>query len=223
MAGLGACTQPDSSGTGCKAATHLITGYPSADAAFPINGWYTLDTRANGSVRVDATYGAPAGFGCNAAVLTTGATDGGLDKAQVGTFDQAGQTFASINNVSYWSYKSHLSAPGSVSDLAFNVAITDSVHVVTLNYEPYQQVGGAGAIQNDTWQHWNASSGLWWTTAVTPGDPGSQDSPQPWTFFQSQYGSTYKVAAYGFNIGSFNPNLVVAGDGIVFGSKTTDF
>jgi hypothetical protein len=223
VAGLGACTQPPAPTTPtCAAPTAITVGYPPATISGPVPGWFTLDTRTNGSVRVDATYGAPSGYGCNAAVLTTGDTDGGLDKAQLGSFDQANTTFASVHDVSYWAYRSSQSDPGTFGDLAFDVALTDLTTVVTLSYEPYQQSGGAGAIQNDKWQKWNASAGVWWTTAITSG-PGSQDDPQPWTYFQSLYGSTFKVAAYGFNIGSYNPHLFVAGDGITFGSKTTDF
>ncbi len=31
------------------------------------------------------------------------------------------------------------------------------------------------------------------------------------------------VLGYGFNLGSNNPNLIVAGDGLTFGGTTTDF
>jgi len=51
---------------------------------------------------------------------------------------------------------------------------------------------------------------------------GSQSSPQPWAAFQLLY-SDAKVHGYDFDIGSVNPNMIVGGDGLVFGTSTTGF
>jgi len=221
--GLGACITPTTPTTPtCTAPTPIIAGFPPATTTGPVPGWYSGDTRAHGSVRVDSTYSAPDGFGCNAAVFTTGDSAGGLDKAQLADFDMAGTPLSAINNISYQAYRSSLSAPGSVAHLAFNVAVSNLVTSATLVYEPYLQSGGAAAIQDNTWQAWPASSGVWWTPEIASG-PGSQSSPQPWTFFQTTYGSGWFVVAYGLDIGSSNPNMVVAGDDIVFGPTTVDF
>jgi hypothetical protein len=231
MAGLGACTPPTTPTTPhCTTPTAFQSGFPiGATGAVP--GWWTGDTRTNGNVRVDATFGAPAGFGCNAAVLTTGASttpSPSQDKAQLLTFANAGVPFSSISNISYDSYRSSVSASG-VADLALNVIITpDLANEVTLNFEPYENTN-LGTIANNVWQSWNATNGVWWTTAIPNGTdpsgpaPGSQGNPQPWQFFQNLYGSTSLVVGYGFNIGSNNPTLQVAGDDLNFGGTITDF
>jgi len=218
--------------------TSILPRNPGADAgAYPAPGWYSDDTRANGSVAVDRTLGAPAGFGCTSAMLTTGAstTPGpSADKAQLISFAKAGVELSSITTIGYWSLRSSTSTGGPIIALSLNVSITGPsvpTGFATLVFEPYRQSGGPSAIQLDVWQRWNATAttpgdGLWWTNRIAngpaPGTPGSQSNPQPWAAFQALYPGA-KVLGYGFNVGSANPNMVVGGDGLVFGDVTTDF
>lgn len=205
---------------------------PTGTAASPPIGWWSADTRTNGTVTpVAATYGGAPGFGCTAAKLTTGASTASpsQDKAQLFNYREYGTPLIGINNISYWAYKSSTSTGGPAIDLALNVQIYGSgvpTNSATLVYEPYQQSGTQTAIQLDTWQQWDATAttpgdGRWWTSKIASG-PGSQAQPIPWAQFQAMY-PTAAVAGYGFNLGSSNPNTVVAGDGLVFGSVTTDF
>jgi hypothetical protein len=222
-------------GGGCTTPTQITGGYP---LTAPTSGWYSADTRTSGNVTVNSTYGAPTGFGCNSAELTTGSVLG-QDKAQLYSYADYGTAFASINNVSYWAYRSSLSGTPA-ANLALNVQLvgnagytpgvtTDCTGLpcfTTLVYEPYLQSGGQGAITNDVWQHWNATdntlnNGMWWSSKIASG-PGSQGQPETWTWFQNLY-SDSSIRAYGFNVGSYNPNMVVAADGLTFGSTTTDF
>lgn len=217
--------------------TTILPNNPGANAsAYPAAGWWSDDTRANGTVVVDASLGTPPGFGCRAAVLTTGAStpSPSADKAQLITFALAGTPLASIATVSYWALRSSASTGGPAIDLSLNVTITGASvpgNFATLVYEPYHQSGGQGAIQLDAWQHWDATAttpgdGRWWTTKIpngpSPGTPGSQSNPQPWAAFQTLYPDAL-VHGYGFDVGSVNPNMIVGGDGLVFGTTTTDF
>jgi hypothetical protein len=229
-------------GGGCGMATQVTGGYP---LTAPAPGWYSADTRATGNVTVNNTYGAPMGFGCFSARMTTGDTypahtppyTSGQDKAQLFSYAKFGNAFAPINNVSYWSYRA--AEPGPAADIALNIELhgtagfTPGVTIgcnatpcfTSLVFEPYLQSGGQGAIVDHTWQHWdavNGGNGVWWSSRIPSGDPGSQGNPQPWSFFKALY-SDATLGGYGFNIGSSNPNMDVAGDGLTLGSTTTNF
>jgi hypothetical protein len=225
-------------GGGCGRPTQIFGGYPNPNPpAGPVPGWYSADTRLNGNVTVDGSYGAPAGFGCYSALMTTGASTPtpSQDKAQLFSYAKFGTPFASIHNVGYWSDR--VATSGPAVDIALNVELygiagfTGTCTMATpcfttLVYEPYQQSAGQGAIVDGQWQHWDATdatpgNGVWWSTHIGSGQ-GSQAQPMPWSWFQGHY-SDAVVGAYGFNIGSVNPNMVVAGDGLTFGSTTTNF
>jgi hypothetical protein len=237
VSGLAACSQGGGAGGGCTTPTAIIPGTPSSSATPPILGWYSADTRSGGTVDVNDSYGAPAGYGCNSVMMTTNGVLG-QDKAQLLSYAQEGTSFASIDAVSYWAYRSSVSL-SPAPDMAVNLQLFGTAgfapgcHVTpglgcftTLTYEPYLQSGGQGAIASDAWQFWNATdstvgNGMWWSSSISSG-PGSMSQPLPWSTFKSIYTDAV-VGAYGFNLGSYNPNMVVAGDGLTFGSTTTDF
>jgi len=221
--------------SGCESdsVSAIQAGNPGSDPnAYPAAGWWSDDTRTNGTVVVDDTIAPPDAFGCSSAKLTTGATTASpsQDKAQLITFALAGTNLSTINTISYWAYRASASTGGPAIDLAINVSVTGTTvpgNFATLVYEPYQQSTGNAGIVVDTWQQWNATAttvgdGLWWTNKIANPAPGSQASPQPWVAFQALY-TDAKVLGYGFNVGSFNPDMILAGDGLVFGSTTTDF
>ena len=227
--GAVACTPPIEPGPICLDSVSTVqTGAPEA---VPATGWWTDDTRSNGSVAVNADLGAPVGLGCRSAKLTTGEATGSplQDKAQLFSFELAGTPLSSIDTISYWANKSAASTGGSAINLALNVSVTGSsvpTGFATLVYEPYQQSGGQAAIQVGVWQQWDATAttpgdGEWWTSKI-PSGPGSQGQPMPWAQFQALF-SDANIMGYGFNLGSNNPNTTVAGDGLVFGSAFTDF
>ena len=172
--------------------------------------------------------------------MTTGASTASpsQDKAQLFSYAKAGSPFAAINSAAYWSYRA--AEPSPAADIALNIELRGNAGFTpnvttgcttlpcftTLVYEPYVQSGGQGAIVDNTWQHWDGTdatpgNGMWWSSKIASG-PGSQGSPQTWAYFKSLY-SDAVLGGYGFNIGSFNPNMVVAGDGLTMGSTTTDF
>lgn len=221
-AGLAACS--DDPEPGCTPVT-INAGDP---ATAPAAGWYSSDTRANGTVTMTTEFGTPEGLTCDAVKLTTGEATGTplQDKAQLFTFAETGTALSTINTVSYWGYRSSTS-PAIVADptgphpatISLNVQINGSSvpgNFATLVFEPYNQSGGTDAILNDTWQEWDASAGLWWSTK------NGQSNLLTWAAVKELYPDA-TVAGYGFNLGSNNPNLIVAGDGLTFGDTTTDF
>ena len=211
----------------------IRAGNPGPNASdYPAAGWWSDDTRANGTVSVDDSLSVAPGFGCRSAKLTTGASTSpgpSADKAQLMSFEKAGVALSSITTVSYWSYRSSASTGNPAIALALNVSVTGSTvpgGFAQLVFEPYHQSGGNAGVQADTWQHWDATAttagdGRWWTSKIPTG-PGSQANPQSWAAFQALY-SDAKIHGYGFNLGSVNPNMIVGGDGLVFGTTTTDF
>ena len=221
-AGLVACS--GDSEPGCTPVT-ILAGNP---ASVPVPGWYSSDTRSNGTVSMTTEFGTPSGLTCDAVKLTTGEATGTplQDKAQLFTFAAAGTALSSITSVTYWGYRSS-SSPAIVADptaphpatISLNVQVSGASvpgNFATLVYEPYTQSGGQGAIMNDTWQQWDASGGVWWSTK------NGQANLLTWAAMKALYPDA-SVIGYGFNLGSNNPNLIVAGDGLTFGGTTTDF
>ena len=201
---------------------------PSISAGYPLTvpapGWYAADTRANGSSQVDGGLPKLEGFGCTSARFTTGETDGGKDKAQLVTFSYAGSPLDDIEDISYWSFRSSASTSTSPAPTtALNVGIhqAGSTAVTYLVYEPYLQSGGNDGVVPDVWQFWDATTtapgdGRWWSNAVGQGTYFS------WDQLQGLYpGAT--IRSIGFNVGSYNPNLLVGGEGLTIDGVTTDF
>ena len=221
-AGLAACS--DDPEPGCTP-VEILAGDP---ASVPVPGWYSSDTRTNGTVSMTTEFGTPGDLTCDAVKLTTGEATGTplQDKAQLFTFADAGTALSSITTVSYWGYRSSTS-PAIVADPTAPIAATLALNVqingpsvpgnfATLVYEPYNQAGGQDEILNDTWQLWDASGGLWWSTK------NGQGNLLTWADMKALYPDA-TILGYGFNLGSNNPNLIVAGDGLTFGDTTTDF
>ncbi len=212
-------------------AAYIKAGTPGS---LPATGWWSSDTRSQGAVYVDSTYGAPAGFGCNAVILETrdNTQINGIyqDKAQLFNYSEAGTPLGTVTELSYWAYRSSASsAVNTAINVAMNVQVAGSTvpgNFATLVYEPYNQSGGNAGIVPDTWQQWDTlatspGDGEWWTTKIGSG-PGSQGDPQPWSFFVDLY-TDGQVVGYGYNLGSNNPNTITAADGVTFNSTTTDF
>jgi hypothetical protein len=217
---------------GCEGVA-FQAGNPGPNASdYPADGWWSDDTRTNGTVVVDDSIPPPNGFGCASVKLSTGAstTSPSQDKAQLITFAKHGVALSTITTISYWAYRSSASTGGPAIDLSLNVSISGTGvpgNYATLVYEPYHQSGSNAAIVEDTWQQWNATAttagdGVWWCSKIPNGTAGSQANPQTWAAFLALYPDAV-IHGYGFNLGSVNPNMIVAGDGLVFGATTTDF
>jgi hypothetical protein len=92
----------------------------------PMPGWYSADTRIDGTVSVNSSQGGAPSFSCNAVELSTGANSPVLsypDKAQMFTYAQAGTSLNNITTVGYWPYRATPPSTSTVTDTDLNVEI----------------------------------------------------------------------------------------------------
>jgi hypothetical protein len=179
-------------------------------------------TAAGGDVEFTEAYGAPAGLGEGAVELTTTADT--ASRAGLFTDLVAGTPLADVTTLGYWAYQ----APGNLphANASYQLPIDANGDApggfTTLVYEPYWN----GVITPDTWEHWDVDAGLLWSsrTVADCGLVGTPGGPPTYTL------ATVKtmcpdavVLGIGANIGTFNPNYVVAFDGIEFNDTTYDF
>ncbi len=198
--------------------------------------WYREDTRPGGNVFSSKTFGAPAGLGDGSLLL--GTTADNAAKAQLMTSKIArGTALADVTGLSYWTYQSLLT--GSITDAgpSFQLRVDldgnlgTTADVTNLVYEPYWNDAEGPDPQQplapNTWQHWDMIGGQWWTSkqitcgalSVAPG-AGGPPFTDPSEVATNCVGA--KVVAIGVNVGSYNPNYLVAVDGIHFQSTTDD-
>jgi hypothetical protein len=182
--------------------------------------WTQDDTRPGGTVSWSAAYGAPAGLGTSALRLQTDATTAA--KAGLYTHTMAGTPLSSVTNLSYWTYQAAGNVP--VADASYQLQVDTGCGFTTLVYEPYWN----GAPVAGTWQQWDVSSGLFWssktvvcgTSTLIAGAGG----PPLYTLAQVQaMFPNATVAGIGVNIGTYNPNYDVAVDGVQFNDTTYNF
>ncbi|HEX5429467.1 MAG TPA: hypothetical protein VFX17_00080 [Patescibacteria group bacterium] len=188
-------------------------------------GWSTADTNAGGTVNFITDTSSPAPSG--ALQLATDTTT--TAKAQY-----VHESNVPLADVSGLSYSTKQNAPaGIVADPSYQLITFlngGTSGFTTLVFEPYQNPGNNGnpTIVPGTWQQWDVSNGLFWSTRTvtcsngtivgTPGGPSS--------YTLAQIESTCPdsvVAAFGVNIGSNNPAYNVETDLVSFNGTTYNF
>jgi hypothetical protein len=159
----------------------------------------------------------PAGIGSFETFTPTGA-----DKATLFNFDHIGTTLASIDQISYATYRTSGGSPNQVPalniqvDLDGNTATTGDF--TTLVFEPVYNTG-QGVIQDGVWQTWDAYSGgnaIWWSTRNIPGACAS-DCFVTWDTIVAANPNAIIVGGFGINQGSGNPALTAASDALTLG------
>jgi hypothetical protein len=191
------------------------------DGTNPTFPWFTADTRVGGTSAVEARLG---GWpGPTAVVLTT--TDDNNAKAQLLTTLDFGLALSAIDRISYATLRSSASTGTPVATASLNVEIvgTDAANpegATTLVFEPYMQVDGV--VVDDVWQTWDAAAGRWWSTQATSAQPVRQVDLLTWDQVLAAYPDA-RIVRYGFNLGSYNPGVVVAADSLQFGDRFFDF
>ena len=192
-------------------------------------GWSSADTRPGGAVNFVSDPSSPLPAG--ALQLTTDATT--TAKAQY-----LHNTSTQLSDVTKLSYSTKQNAAIFAAGLPsyqlptclYGVTATGCVpspnangkSFATFVYEPYVDQGNA-AVQQNTWQSWNVSSGKFWSTRTEGGVIASQGTytytlPQLKAFFPNAV-----VIQYGVNVGSNNPGYNVETDAFVFNDITYDF
>jgi hypothetical protein len=190
--------------------------------------WYREDTRPGGGATLTKNFNAPPGFGDGALALSTNSLNSA--KAQMMTSDTVrGAALADVGDLSYWTYQSSLTSGSAEAGPSFQLRVdidgdlSTTADVTNLVYEPYwNDTEGAspqGALTPDTWQYWDMTNGQWWSSkqiscgafSVLPG-AGGPPFTTPGAVATNCVGS--KVVEIGVNVGSFNPNYLVAVDGV---------
>ena len=140
-------------------------------------GWTRGDTRPDGTGAFQVGP-SPAPLGVGSFRLTTPSATA---KVQLMTTQYTGMALADIEGIGYSTYR--YSAPPAAPALpALNIRLDlngDTVADRFMVYEPYQDLGN-GAVQDTTWQSWDAYRGgtaKWWLSGA---GPCGQSSPCTW-------------------------------------------
>jgi hypothetical protein len=184
--------------------------------------WSTGDTRPGGSIAFVNEFGAPAGLGAGALQMT--AVDSAA-KAQFVTSQDAGTLLADMSSIGYSTYRSSVSTGSAVQVPSINVAIDENGAATggftTLVFEPVYNTD-QGAIVDNVWQSWDASgSARWWSTRPIPGVCAFECYVALDDILAANPDAT--ILGYGVNLGSGNPGIVAAVDGLTVGQTTFDF
>jgi len=157
-------------------------------------------------------------------------TPGSNDKGFLFNFDHVGTTLASIDAISYKTYRS----AGNLQQVAsLNIAVDPdgpsvSGGFTTLVFEPVYNTG-QGAVVNGTWQTWDAFDGgnaIWWSSRAIPGVCATSCFVT-WNTIVTANPNATILGGFGINQGSGNDGLTTAVDALEIGyggnSVTYDF
>ncbi|HWZ66026.1 MAG TPA: hypothetical protein VNX65_04550 [Patescibacteria group bacterium] len=183
-----------------------------------LRGWSTADTRPGGAVNFIGDSTTPAGKG--ALQLTTTAQT--TAKAQ---FMHASTTpIAQVSKLSYYTKQGSAPFPGADASYQLPAFLNGATGFTTFVFEPYEN----GTVVNNIWQHWNVTTGHFWSSksvtcshgAVVAGHGGAP-------FYTLSDIKTIcpeaVVIGFGVNIGSNNPGYNVEADLVTFNNTTYNF
>jgi hypothetical protein len=181
--------------------------------------WYHGGTGANGSVELTNEFGAPEGFGCHVAKLSTGApgTDPQDNEVRVlspSKFNDG--RLAEVTAFRYSTYRSSSSTPADRVTAAMSVGIISFFaedFAATLHYEPHRQSGAT--ITDDVWQTWDPNVGRWWTDEEGPANLYSLLD------LKLKYPDAV-IGVFGISVPPGHPNQVIGVDGIRFDDMRTN-
>jgi hypothetical protein len=183
----------------------------------PTRNW-VLYTRLAGNGTFRTGPGSPpAGVGSFETVTPTNA-----DKVTLFNFDHIGTELADIDKMGYATYRTvgtGVALPSINMVVDFN-GPNVAGGFTTLVFEPYFNPD-QGAVQNDTWQTWDAYNGgqaMWWSTRIIPGVPCVQ-CPVTWATIVANNPDATILGGYGINQGSFNGGITASSDVLTLGSN----
>ena len=196
---------------GFAASSTTVTVLPSDVGT----SWFSgppADTRTGGAVSfVSGPVTPPLGIGSlqmtttDAYDITSPNTPYSNAKAQLFNYSYEGTKLSDITALSYSDYRSSASTNSAVQRVGLNVEVHvggDGPNFTTLVFEPDYQSGGAGALQTDTWQLWDAidsGNGVWWSTHALPDITPAYFT---WTTLLNAYPDATISGGLGFNVGS---------------------
>jgi hypothetical protein len=187
----------------CVVAAFALAGAASAATVTvtpaSLHGWSvvhdTCGAASTGSVSfVSGPATPPAGSG--SVRFTIGANGDSYETLRTGQYN--GTKLSDLTALDYWTYESHFGTGGQAAYLDLRVDWnSDGVQDDTITFEPIYQTS-QGTVTLNTWQHWSAVNGLWWSDTL--GGP-------PPLFTLATYIASHPNAAI---LGGSNPNLILA-------------
>lgn len=185
----------------------------------PTDNW-VLYTRNAGNGTFRTGPGAPpSGVGSFETVTPTG-----NDKVTLFNFDHIGTQLDEIDKLGYATYRAANPADNDAQLPAINIQVDINGAApggfTTLVFEPVYNTA-QGAIQDNTWQTWDAYNGgqaIWWSSNPIPGAP-NRDTFVTWQTIVSLNPDAVIVGGFGINQGSGNPALTASSDVLTIGSN----
>jgi hypothetical protein len=164
-----------------------------------LNGWSvvhdTCGAASTGSVSfVNGPASPPAGVG--SVRFTIGANGDSYETLRTAAYN--GTKLSDLTALDYSSYESQFGTGGQAAYLDLRVDWNnDGVQDDTITFEPIYQTS-QGSVTLNTWQHWDALPGLWWSDNL--------GGPPPW-FTLASYITSHPNAMI---LGGSSPNLILA-------------
>jgi hypothetical protein len=183
----------------------------------PTRNWVLYFRNAGNGVFRSGPATPPSGVGSFETTTPTGA-----DKVTLFNFDHIGTPLADIDAMSYATYRAANPADVDVQLPAINLQVDANGPApggfTTLVFEPVYNTNQQ-AIQDDTWQTWDAYSGgqaIWWSSNPIPGAP-NRDTFVTWDTILANNPDAVIVGGFGVNQGSGNPALTASSDVLTIG------
>lgn len=138
-------------------------------------------------------------------------------KVYLFNYEHVGQALADINSMAYSTYRDASSTATDLQLPAINIEIDyngdETGGYAVLVFEPYYTYG-AGAIQEGTWQYWDAYSGgeaIWWSSRAING-VCAFSCFVPWDEILAANPDATILGGYGVNAGGGNAGLLASTD-----------
>lgn len=160
--------------------------------------------------------------GCGSLQLTTVT---GSEKVTLFNYDHVGKSIASINAISYYTFRMAAANPAQVVSLNVQIDYNGAASggFATLVFEPIYNLD-QGPLINGIWQFWNGKTGRWWSTQPINGQPSGAIIANLRTWAQIVANNpNATILAVGVNQGSGNAGLVNATDQFAFDNNVYNF
>lgn len=168
-------------------------------------------------------YGAPSGLGSSALQLVT--ENASTARAEIAK--EADVPLSDVGSLSYWTYQSDHAANPENAAVAYKMYVTWDGGWTFLVYEPYWQngTGDPAPVLATQWQQWaNMEDGNWWSSRTAGGLTAGSGGPPFYSIADVlSLQPDARVQAIVLGIGSYNPDWVVAADGMTFAGTTYNF
>lgn len=193
----------------------------------PTRNWVLYTRNAGNGTFRSGPGTPPSGVGSFETVTPTAA-----DKVTLFNYDHVGTALADIDKLGYATYRAANPLDDDAQLPAINIqvdvngvddpntpAVENPGGFTTLVFEPIYNTN-QGAIQDDTWQTWDAYMGgqaIWWSSNPIPSAP-NRDTFVTWDTIVAANPNAVIVGGFGINQGSGNPALTASSDVLTIGS-----